>query len=654
MRHQATILMGIVAALASGCKDNGKDASSDDTSPTTQTTDSGTTDDTAPPTDDTGTTLAPPEVLESPEAVDPEALSACTTDAPSLEVRYAGASPHVASVPIAVIDGVVNGADVAAEGFCLEQTFADGGQLTRCGRTDIQGASAYLQGAPAPGQDVTLRLGVMVGDALCWADDAHELTLGDVTTPGFGYAPVTEKLTTPDYPPAAMGMLNIDGKLGLYAMALMDAPAYGISGGDILWYFNANNYAVTGSTPIIETNHFDNGLLTFTIEDHLSTDKYEVFDADFGGITTANIDVAGFEWLRADACTDADDASCMGFIHHGNAVMGGADVNVTMAYERLYDEAGDPYFFQNQYYLIGATFQGHAMTLHGELEKTFDISFHDLFEMDPNESINHGPRYYEGPDGASNRTAYYVNAADVVADEDDPELYHLTGTLTARPYNGFYHIALTADGALSEYTLYNNQNDALTWNTLDGDGPLDDLGHSVEYIGVDAAGGTHFLVYDRSVKKVPTVLSQCAGFYHVVDRDGQMLVGGPYHNRAATEEDGDVCGNSLSYGNVNALYGVTVEGYDDPVNLAISFDNAGLPSDQGGQWGEISTVYAPGTPRLMGVFVNEDRFDPDGWHAASTYVGHNVDGNNPAGFNSLITDWPTLFVADAPFVLNGL
>jgi len=655
MRYRAAIMSGaIVALVGSGCKESTPKDAPDDTATTDITPDDSGPDSGPDDTEDTGSPVVLPDVLESPEAVDPAGLSDCAGDAPVFDLRYAGVSPNVASMPMAVIDGV----DGEVDGFCIEQTFEAGGVVTRCGRTGLDSPSAYLQGAPAPEQTVSLRLGVLQGDALCWADERHDVSLGAVPSPGFGYALQNDPLTTPDYPPSGLGIVNVEGSPALYAMALMDSPDFGISGGDILWYFAADDYASSSDTPIIESDHFDNGLLNFTVEDHDSTDIYNIFQRDFGGITTVNIDPAGFEWLRQDSCTESDDPTCVGFVHHGNAVMRADDVNVTMAYEQLYDASGEAYFYPNTrnggYYLIAATFQGHAMSLHGELEQRFDLSFHDLFELDPDISSVHGARDYTSPTGENYRTAYYVNSSDVVQDAVDPELYHLTGTVTARPFNGFYHVALNSAGELSEHTLYSDLNTGLTWNTESGAMPLDNLGHNVEYMGADEDGAKHFMVYDRSVKKIATPLTGCAGFFHMIDDDGVMTVGGPYHNRAINKADGDICGNSLSYGNVNMLHDVNVEGYDAPVEVAVSFDNAGQLSERGGQWGTIAEVYAEGTPRLTGLYVNEDRFNPTGWTSSSLFLGYNIANNNPAGFQSLISDWPTLFVADAPFDLRGL
>ena len=612
------------------------------------------TDTTPPTTDDTAPPVILPDHIEAPEAVLTDALSPCTATAPpAFEVSYVGASPHVASVPIAMIDGVVNGADVAAEGFCLEQTFADGGQLTRCGRTDIQGASAYLQGAPAPGQLITLRLGVLQGDELCWASEEHVLALGEVPAPGFDYAPLEVPLSTPDYPPAAISPFNVGDQAGVYAMALMDSPAFGLRAGDVLWSLDTTDYG----TPIVEVRRLVGGLLAFSTENDGGSDTHEIYDPTFPGVKTAAVDAAGFEWLNVSACTDASAPDCVGFVHHGNATLPGSDVVLTMNYERLHDDSGEPYLYADDdgfYYLIGASFQGHSFDHHGALERRFGLSFHDLYDMDPSLSTTHGPRIYEGPAGERNRTAYYVNSADVVQDADDPALYHLTGTVTVRPYNGFYHLTLTADGEVVDKTLYNNLNTALTWDNRTNQNPLDTNGHSAEFLGRDADGRPHFLVYDRSSKIFASAYSKCAAFYHVMDDGGEMTVGGPYHNRVATEEDGEICGNSMSYGNAGALHDVNIDGYEAPVHLIASFDNVALPSDNAGAWVDHETIYAAGTPRLLGLYLNEERFDPDSWRTAAHFLGRNIEGNDPVGFSSLIDSWPAILVADSPFLLRGL
>jgi len=647
-----------MAVALLGCSPDSKNTRPDDplNPSTTATDDTGAPatasgDDTDATTDTVDTASSPdlPVNIEAPETVLPADLSACTLiTPPTFEVRYVGASPHMASVPIVVVDG----ASVAAGGFCLEQTFSGGGQLTRCGRTDIQGASAYLQGAPAPGQTVSLRLGAIVNDELCWAPEEHPTALGEVSAPGFAYEPLGTPLSTPDYPPAAIGMVNT-GDSFLYAMALLDSPAFGVHAGDVLWSFDSASY---GSGIITEVNRLTNGLFSFNLEHDATDYTHHIFEPTYPGRTALTLDAAGFEWLKSGDCADADDASCMGFVHHGNATIPGSDVTLTMSYERLYDDDGEPYFYPGQepYYLVGASFQGHTSDHHGVLERAFELSFHELFELDPDLCEAHGQRSYFGPGNETSRSAYYVNSTDVVQDVDDPALYHLTGTLTIAPYNGFYHLILTADGEVVEKTLYNNLNEDLTWDHPLNISPLNTLGHNAEFMGYDGRGAEHFLVYDRSASVLPTTSPKCSAFYHIVNRGGEMTVGGPYHNRVVTEEDGDICGNSMSYGNASTLSDVRLDNYNAPVQLIASFDNVALPSDQGSAWSNLETTYAAGTPRLLGLYLSEDGFNPDGWRSVATFLGRNIEGNDPVGFNSLVTHWPTLLVADSPFLLHGL
>ena len=76
-------------------------------------------------------------------------------------------------LPMALIDAPSFG-DVQT-GYCLGQFFADGGQLVHCVESDD--ASLYLQGAPAPGQDVWLAFGVQTPEAgICWAPTPHRPT----------------------------------------------------------------------------------------------------------------------------------------------------------------------------------------------------------------------------------------------------------------------------------------------------------------------------------------------------------------------------------------------------------------------------------------------------------------------------------------------
>jgi len=642
----------LLAAL--GCADDDK-APADDSAGVSAPDDTVTQVDTETTPTDTSTDSQGGEGVEDPDDLSPDTLTDCDATAPPVfEVSYVGASPHVASVPIAVVDGVVNGADIAAGGFCLEQTFAGGGQLTRCGRTDIQGASAYLQGAPAPGQTVSLRLGAVVGESLCWEAEGRDVALGDIPTTGYDYAPRGDTLSTPDYPPAAVGVFNRAGETAFYAMALMDAPSFGVSGGDLLWSFDATDYVDITETPIIEVNRLANGLMSFSVESRDGTGEEEVYDDDFDGVVVGGVDVAGFQWLRGEPCDEPGDADCYGHIHHGNAVMTEAGVTVTMAYELLLDPSGQPYYYEgiSDYALVGTVFQGHTVDHTDAMEERFSHSFYELFGQDPNLADEHAPITFRGPSGVSYRPAYYINSADAVQDAVDPTLYHLTGTINVAPFNGFYHLVLTADGEIVEKTLYNNLNEDLTWDTPTGEGPLGPLGHSAEHLGVDPDGHDHFLIYDRNVSILPTDLSECSGFYHVVDRGGVVSVGGPYQNRFVSPEEGDLCGSSRAYGNVNGLRALNIDGFDEPVDLTVMFDNSGRNINQSP--GSTASAYEVGVPRLMGLYLNDTPYAPTGWSIASMYVGYNADGDNPAGFNSLILDWPNILVADSPFDLEGL
>jgi len=651
----------ILIASTGGCANDGGDLKADSTTASddtaapagsdTATDGDGTSQDTDTSGQETNSTVDEgdwPEEIEAPEPVLSGELTTCEHSAPNFTLQYAGASPHIASVPIAVVDSV----DMAADGFCLEQTFADGGVLFRCGRTDIDAPSAYLQGAPAPGQEVSIRLGVILDDELCWADALPPLALGEVSGPGFGYAPLREALSTPDYPPSAMGVMNTGEGSSLYAMSLMDSPDYGIRAGDVLWSYGVADK----SGHIIETDRLTNGLLSFSIEGDVGSATHEIYDPAFADVQMMAIDAAGFTWVNQGACESGPHPECFGFIHHGNAALTGTNINLSMGYEQLLDDAGEPKYYPDLggYYLLGATFQGHTLDHQGTPDRVFELSFHDLFDMDPDLSTKHATRFYEGPSGDTYRSAYYVNSADVTQDAANPGLYHLTGTVTVSPYSGLYHVTLNALGDVVEATLYNDLNDELDWGNFRNTNPLSTMGHSVEYMGQDSMEREHFLAYDRSVSRIPTELSKCAGFYHIVDDGGEMDVGGPYHNTAVTDEDGPICGNSMSYGNASILHALTIDGYPTPMDLVVSFDNVALPADQGGAWSDIISTYAEGTPRLMGLYLNSDRFDPQEWQEASTFLGRNVDGNDPVGFNSLIEGWPSILVADSPFILHDL
>ena len=600
--------------------------------------------DTGPPPD-SGDTAPPPA---------PPALEDCGLAAPVMTTRYAGPSPNVPSMPIAVVDAVAF--DDALSGYCLGQFFPDGGQLIRCVDAD-PAAALYLQGAPAPGQDVWLALGVDTPEAgICWADEPHLVALGEPLPSPEGYAPGAVSLSTPDYPLTALSVVDAEGEVLLHAMALMDSPDFGIRAGDTLWSLDASGYR---DAPL-ELQALDNGLFAFSSESKADSPDYAIIDPAYFE-TTAAVDRAGFAAYSYERCEPSEPgAFCIGNVHHGNASLPGTDVYLLAGYEPLYDGLGEPATYREagvDYTLIGTVFKGYTFSDRSALEPAFTLSFMETFELSPRASETPGPAVYPGPD-ETHRAALYLNAHDVRIDDDDPDRFHLTGTLASTSVHGFYDLEIGRDGAVLDKHLYVPDNDQLTWLTPDGVSPVSPQPHNAELIGRDADGALHFLVYDRNAQSVRSETPYCAGFFHIVDRGGAVSVSGPYHTLTTTEGDGEICGNSMAYGDGSVVHGVTIDDAIDgeaaPLSLIVVSDNVAVDPDQAARGGTLDEIYYDGSPRITGIYTNPDRFDPEGWILAGTLVGHNGSDPDSNGFTNVLRDWPQITTADTPFVLDGL
>jgi len=569
-----------------------------------------------------------------------------------MTARFVGPSPRVPSVPIAVIDAIAF--DAALTGYCLGQFFPDGGQLTHCVDVTSPAAALYLQGAPAPGQSVWLALGVNTPDAgICWAESPHAIALTEPPPSPEAYAPAGPQLSTPDYPPAALSVVDAEGEVLLHAMALLDAPSFGILAGDTLWSLDASGYR---DAPL-ELQALSNGLFVFSSESKADTPDYAITDPEYFE-TTAAVDRAGFPWYdyqRCDATApDAPGNHCIGNVHHGNASLPGTDIYLLNGYEPLYNSAGEPALFREagvDYALIGTVFKGYTFSALDTLTPRFSISFMETYNLSPRAADTPGPAIYPGPD-ATHRSALYLNALDVRADDLDPTRYHLTGSLASTSVHGFFDLEIDADGAVHDQHLYVPENTSLTWLTPDAVSPISPQPHNAELIGRED-DALHFMVYDRNAQSVRSKTPYCAGFFHVVDRSGQVSVSGPYHTLTTTEADGEICGNSMAYGDGTVVHDVIVSGSDEAISLIVVSDNVAVDPEQASRGGTLNEIYYNGSPRITGIYMSLDRFDPEGWVLGATLVGRNGADPDTNGFTNVIRDWGYIMAGDG-FVIDGL
>ncbi len=575
---------------------------------------------------------------------------------PSFSVRYAGASPEQATVPIVVADGLAEPEGVGA--YCLRQSWPGGGEVSRCVASSAQTPALYARGLPAPGQTVTIELGVMYGEQTCWSGDVRAIKLGEPPTDvPFDYTSYGPAIEVADYPPVAIGSNTVGSKRPIYMIALADAPAYGIAAADVLWSLDANRY----SGGVVEVQSLSSGLLAFTASYYETTEGQFVFDPGFAGTRTIVMDWAGYEWSRTGTCDpEAPGAVCVGFVHHGDAAMFAEDVYVTNSYEVLTDEEGQPVRYTEEggaeFVLLSTIFKAFSVGERGELSPRFELSFQDLLDPDVTQITTPGITAFPGPDGETYKPAWYVNSTELRSEAGDPERYHLTGTMAAVPFQGFFDIVLRPGGEVLEQRLYDISNEELYWLTDTTYSPLSSSVHSAELIGVDpSTGSPHYAVYDRNAKTADFGREACASFFHMVDDGGTIEVGGPYITIARDLPGlGDVCGNSYGYGNVSILYDLSIEGIEGPAALAVLSDNVAAPPEEAGEELSISEIYYDGSPRVTGLFVNPDPLDPHGWTQAATLLGTNPADVDASGFVTANQPELELWLGADPFVLDGI
>lgn len=537
------------------------------------------------------------------------------------------------SVPVGLVDDIDPGG--AFEQICLRQRFAAGGELIAC-EGAAAGDSLLVQGVPAPGQTVTLELGVVyAGEAEpAWSGQASALPLGEVPAVPLDFRVYGEAPSTPDYPPLLLAAVEADELRVLYAMALLNAPDFGIAAGDILWSLDISSEFEDNA---VELHSLASGLITWTLENDEDEENRPHYDPDFAGVVTVAADRAGYERHRTDA---------FGYLHHGNAAFPGGDALVVNGYELLTDGGGDPLELSlsgQTWPLVGATFKAAVVDPAGGFSRGFELSYHALLGQDPDAITALPPIVLTGPGGERYVPMYYVNATELSADADDPERFHLAGTLLTPPFTGAFHLALDRDGAVEVATHYSPSNEALSWPAgFEGFGDP----HSAErYPG--EPGAEHLLIYDQSVRGGS--LEGCSGFYHLRDEGGVIALGGPYQAVFELEGFGPACGSSQAFGDASVAGGVRLEGYEQPVELVFVSDNVAVEPSTAGSDGALEEVYYEGSPRVTAAWLSADPLDPDGWSLAYGFAGTNPADVSPPGFNTVTTWAPALTVGDAPF-----